>query len=209
MADTVEETEAVTESDVREAERAALEAERLATAAREALANGDSSLTIDDLEAKEKQSRFAQLFAKGRRNKADLYAAAQRSMQIRALRDEVIATAPKSGDELVTALKAVEDAAREFIRLADEHDARLRDWVVRAQAFHIPAGTTEHGVGLNGISHLVVNDLVFETVNGPLRIGGVFQNQQSGYPVPIPVRAADDEALAATYRLLDRIGEGL
>ena len=76
-------------------------------------------------------------------------------------------------------------------------------------AFRISDGLKEHGVGLNGIGQLVVNDVTFDRVNGPLVFGGIFANQQTGYAVPLPIRDENDAARAAAYRTLDQIGEGL
>lgn len=201
--------EPVTEADVRAAEREAEEAERFAQSLVEKVAAGDDDITPDEIEAQEKVSRFARLRASGVRARAERYRAAARLQKIRDLRDEVIATAPQSGDDLVKALKAVEKAARKFTELAEAHDQRLVDWVKRVQALRINTGTSEHGVGLNGINQLVVNGVTFDLVHGALRLGGVFQNQQSGFAVPMPVRPEGDDSLVATYRELDKIGEGL
>jgi hypothetical protein len=204
---TTDDVERVTYADVRTAEAEAESAERAARNLEDAIAAGDSSVTLEAVEAAERKSRFAGLLAKGQRAKADRYRADVRAKARIALREEIIATAPKSGDEMVKALQAVEDAARAFMRLADEHDARVTDWRARIDAFKIPWGTTEHGIENYG--RVTVNGVTINQIEGALRFGALFHNQQTGFAVPLPLRATDDPARLAGYRALDKIGEGL
>lgn len=206
---TEDQIEKVSEADVRAAELEAAHAEARAAELVNKVESGSDDVTFDEIDASQKAGVFARLRATGMRAKADRYRVAARARRIKELSAEVRETAPRSGDELVAALSEVERAARNFLELAADHDERLRAWILRVQAFHIDAGQREHGVGLNGIGQLVVADVVFDEVNGPLRLGGIFHNQQSGYAVPLPIKAENDDARLATYRLLDQIGEGL
>lgn len=207
MTTTTDDVEQVTEADVRAAETAEREAAKAAEALEHAITSGSTDATLDDLESAERKSRLASLFARGQRAKADRYRHAVRAKQMKALRDEIITTAPKSGDDMVVALQAVEDAAREFMRLADAHDARVADWRRRIEAFQIPWGTTEYDITNYG--EVRVNGITIDKIDGALRFGGIFVNNQTGYAVPLPIRAENDDARLAAYRALDAIGEGL
>lgn len=203
---TNDDVEVVTDADVRSAEQEAAEAEALVVELEERVREGDESVSPDEIDASEKLGRFARLRADATARKAERYRQAVRTKALQDLRADVRKRAPKAGDDLVAALKAVEDAARAFLSLADEHDARLDGWINTIRELRVPDGETEQGLGLNGIGQLVVTGVTFDRVNGQRKLGLLFN---AGHEQGLPVRDADDTRLTGAYALLDSIGEGL
>lgn len=201
MTSITDDIERVTDADVRAAERAAREAAAEAEALENAIASGDRSVALDDVENAERKSRFAKLFAQGQQARRDRYVAAMRIRSMEALRKEVHETAPGAGDAMTAALKAVEAAAREFTRLVEEHDAIVSDWLRRIDGFRIAHGTTERGITKFGTPR--VDGVPIELVSAPAALANVFGVADNS----VSVRPEGDAAIESVYRMLDAIGE--
>lgn len=208
MSTTVTTGDEVTADTLSAAVKAADDAQEKLDTLQRRLTSGDLTVTAEELSAQEKLTNHAKLLVEGvrtlwGRRKADI-----RSKRLKEFAAEVRKKAPKSGDDLVAALHMLEDAAREFKRLADEHDASVREWTRIAMGdFGIENRTGEAGIRIDGGSDLYIDDVCIPVVGAERVLSNVFYAE--GPHSPLRVRRSDDEALAATYARLDQIGEGL
>ena len=194
------------EQDAEEHARKALELERL-------VADGDDSVTAEQIDQQHSLSRFARLRAAGARRKAELAEHARIVRARKDLRAEIETTSVHSAEHLAELLRAADNAVRAFIAAADERDAVISNWVRRVQALGVPhtgAPSTHHeGLGLDGPGDVLAGDLAISRVHGSRILGSLLSAGEYGaispreevdLNDPVPGRTRLDRACADLAR---------
>ena len=187
---------------VADAESAANTAEQLAEALEERVRTGDSDVTPEQIATQKSLASFLRIKVEAARGRAEQIRAKARTKAIRALRAEVKRRVPEAGTELVAALHAVDDAARDFVRLADEYDLMLDGWRQQTTQLGLGDGVSEEGVGRDGIGQLVVEGQTYELVDGFKFLRLLFV---SGNDLTLRPADPDNWLRLDTYRALDAI----
>lgn len=133
MPEDVEPIDLVTDADVVDAEREAEEAEAFVASLEKKVQDGAEDITIEEIDAQEKVSRFARLRASGVRAKAERYRVASRTAAAHAVREEIENYATGSGERFSALLQAVKDAEDAFVAAVDGHDLKIQGWRQRAE----------------------------------------------------------------------------
>jgi hypothetical protein len=193
-------------SEVAAAEAEAREAEALANSLEDAIRSGDTTITPDELTKQRSLVGFLRLQVDGARAKARAREVQARDDAIKRLRDEILAKAPESGEQLVKLLLDADKASRAFYDASLAHDSQLAAWVARIEGFRIGAGQQEHGVGLNGIKQIVVGGIVLDQSAGANHLNKLYVGNSDPYGKLIP--SADDSGrVQETVKALRSIGK--
>ena len=122
----------ITQEHVTEAEAKAREAAALVEALERQIEAGDDSVTVEELDAQEKVSRFAKLRATGMAEKAKKAREARRQAALQDLRARVDAVVADRGRKAAKLLKAIRDAEDAYLAFSDEVNAEHAGWLREA-----------------------------------------------------------------------------
>lgn len=126
-------TDAEADKIVADAEAAAQEAEALLGELEQRVESGDESVTREAIESAEKDRNWLRKLVAGAKSRADGLRESARQSKLAALRAEIDADSLSAGDELVTLLAGVEDAARAFAKAFQDRNDKLDGWRKRAE----------------------------------------------------------------------------
>ena len=170
-------------ADVRIAEDLVTQTEADIERLEQAVIGGDEDIEPQAITAAESLSRFAKL----RKAAAERKLARAEELAVvaarRALRDDILTRAPENGQHLVVALKAVEDAVKAFVTLADAHTADVRAWGQRATDLGVPDQgyeSAEHeGLGVSSVGDVLAGGARIGTVSPSQLLGQIFSVGQN------------------------------
>lgn len=195
----------VTEDDARAAEADA-EAAESAAAQLASRAPHDDGITLDDVEKAEHAGRLARFLADRARAKAERSKAAAAVQARQALRAEIVAEPSTVTAELGALLDTVSEAAFAFVDRAEAHNAKVRDWGMRAKALGVPdrgvVSPDHEGLGMDIAGGILVDASRVGALDIINVLGLLFRVEQNGL---LPNR----DGLAAAHRAVDAIGRGL
>ncbi|MGN6325719.1 hypothetical protein [Pseudolysinimonas sp.] len=190
---------------VADAEERAREAQALVTAIEDRIMAGDTSVSHEDLSSQISVARALALVVEGARTKAAQIREQSRGKALEALRAEIESRAPESGAELVTRLRAVEDAAREYLAVAEAYSSLYEGWRLRLGQLDVKPGRLDHGVGYTEFGGILTDEFTLQREDGGKYLHMIF-NAPYGEPARL-LLTHDEKRRDDVYRILGNIGK--
>lgn len=150
-----------THDDVRAAEQLLTTRQRARDDLNARAESGDRTVTLDDLEAAERDVRLAELELKAIRGEAEATAERKRQEACAALRPQIDAFADRFATEAAAKLQAITDAIVDYWRYVADQNAELEELHKRAVActrdeWRAPVVPPDHNAGVGYRAHLLL-----------------------------------------------------